>query len=305
MRKIYVLLCSVVIFIGCAPEVKQSEIKISSRNLKEISGSVTVQIEQSKKEPDSYVFDKSVIGLFEKNSINEITKYLNNNGVKVVKQNEMPKYQLHIRYSIKEEISKMLYTRHNNSCCRYMTKDVIGTSSLSKVRSDVVLRDSNGNQLLNISLDNLTKILRAGKSGIKVEPFGELAMRVGKLVGKVLFNIRPHPVSLTGEWINANKNTSLLIKHGAESESLIGVEDEVYTKGDTTVKLGEIEWLHISAKNEGGDVISSYSGEAKHVNPITDDYSWKSATFEVLGNILFVKHCFFANEETAIYFKNI
>lgn len=295
MLKVVSLLCIILMCVGCAGTVKQSGIVLNKSVITQISDSVSINLKRSKKQDESYVFDESLFDEFENCYLGAISNGLTENNIIVQPRGKGERYRLLIEYTVDEEVYKRLYNFKGGFA--YL-------NSLLKVKTDVVVMNSKGDRLYNISLDNLSNIERKGSTGVTVESMPQLGARLGKLASLILVNVKSRPVSIRGKWVNANNNASLNIQYNSKLDKLVGVEDELYVHGNTVVKMGDNQWLHIDIKNKGSDVISSYSGEAKHINKVTDDFSWKSANFDIIGDILFVKHSNFANEETAVYVKN-
>lgn len=292
-KSIFVFLCFLIF--GCANRVKQSEITAYSSSFSGISGSVNVTIKQAGEQKESYVFDESLYGKFEKNCMQYISAKLRKDGIKVNETAHSAKYNLVIKYALNEEVNKRIYN----------FKGGYGSlSSLYKVKTSILLSNLAGDELLNLSLDNLSNFTRKGGGNrVLIENMSGLGQRVGELIGLVVLNVKPEPASIKGKWLNANSGAYLTIKDSGKSDELIGIEDELYNGGGSSVKVGEIELLHIDFNNIGKGAISKFEGEAQHINKVTDDADWMNAEMEIIGGIMFVKYSNFANEETAVYVK--
>ncbi len=293
MSKLAIFFCATFTLLGCANNLKQSEITLHSSKLIKISGSASIQIETSKEQDKSYVFDESLFRTFTDNCIAGISHSLNGENIEIRKGGAKVDYKLKIDYQVDEEAFKHLYNFKGGYA--YL-------KNLFKVKTKTKLMNAHGETLLEFTLDNLSNIERKGKGGVTVESMPDLGRRIGKTISLILLNVKPNPAAIKGEWINIKNNASLAIR--SASDKLVGFEDEIYVKGDTVVKIGEVEWLHVDKYNAGNAVTSRYSGKAKHINKVTDDFTWMNAEFDIIGNILFIKHSDFANEETAVYVKS-
>lgn len=297
------LLCSLLCLSSCVSGVKQSEVSFSKSgvNFFEISGAISIKITRDKSK--TAVFNESDIDLFEKWYVSSLRNYFKSNDIAIVDDNESPDYYLTIKYSIKDEVSKAIYKRNQH---------LYGSNSLYKVESHILLENSDKKEILAVFLDNLTKYSKVEASQVVIEKLDALGIRVGELIGKMLLEIRSDPTTIEGEWINSNNNATLVIKSGAiarseyESKSgiFVGIEDEIYSKGNTVVKLGEKEWLQILEKKQATGNSLKYFGYVKHTNPVNDDFFWNEATIEIIGNVMFIKHGRIADEESSIYFKS-